>query len=108
MWNINHAQTLSEEISDAYNKEYSDAVYKLINYIQILVFDIPDNKYQSLESRLEILEFIEYKFENDIKWFFSFIKSLNKSWYKPNSQKELEEILRKELWYKWECIFNKR
>jgi hypothetical protein len=67
MENIEQAKELCNNISDAYNKEYSDAVNSLINYIQILIIETRDKKYNSLENRLNIITFIEDKFNNDIK-----------------------------------------
>lgn len=103
---MNSVQDFCNDFSDAYNDNYSEAVMNLRNYIQILILETQDKKFTSLNSRLKILEFIEEKFNNDINWFFNFIKKLNQIEYKANSNDKIEEVLRKELWYKWEWIFN--
>ncbi len=102
---INSVQNLCSDFSDAYNENYSVAVMNLRSYIQILILETQDKSFTSLNSRLKILEFIEEKFNKDINWFFNFIKKLNHIEYKANSNDKIEEVLRNELWYKWEWIF---
>lgn len=102
-YDFKKALRILEDTNDNYWKKYPIALEQLRKYTGTLIF----NKENSVKDRLEILAFIESKFNNDSRWFFKFIKSLNKSIENSSSsEKNVEEVLKEQLWYKWEWIFN--
>lgn len=99
MLDINNIQKFCEDFSDVYNEDYSEAVVNLRSYIQVLIADVQNKKWEKLRENIKIIKFIEDKFNNDIEWFFLFIKKLNTIKNQANSQKIIEKILKEELWY---------
>lgn len=102
MLDMNNIQKFCEEFSDVYNEDYSEAVVNLRSYIQVLIADIQNKKWEKLRENIKIIKFIEDKFNNDIEWFFSFIKKLNTIKNKANSQEQIKIVMKEELWYEWD------
>jgi|SaaInlStandDraft_7_1057024.scaffolds.fasta_scaffold51822_2 hypothetical protein len=97
-------QELCDDISDAYDEKYHEAVYKIRTYVQVLITNIDIEEVVDIQKRLVILKFIEDKFNTDINWFLAFIKKLNEKTWEIGSQKQLEQVLKDELWYEWTWI----
>ena len=99
MLDINNIQKFCEEFSDVYNEDYSEAVVNLRSYIQVLIADIQNKNWEKLRENIKIIKFIEDTFNNDIEWFFSFIKKLNTIKNKANSQEQIKIVMKEEVWY---------
>ena len=94
MKNTDKAQHICNQITYIYKWEYSESVMIIRNYVQLLVIETTDSRYNSLENRLTILEFIENKFHADKNLFISFIKKVNTLEYNPAPEKLIELFLK--------------